>query len=171
MNISTSQCKETKNPIIHPAQCGTRHRTSVFASFSLTQFSFSRPVPRCLNSKCICAHLCTHGHAGLKNKVCSGALLAYCYFEELKIDCAIDQLKPSLKSMVQYYFCYKVVSALVENAPLGGSTMLVHFAYYTLIICSITQTCQILKVKGLHCKIILLCRLHTYKKYDTRHNR
>ncbi len=65
-----------------------------------------------------------------EKEVCSGALLARCYFEELKIDCAIDQLKPSLKSMAQYLFCY-LKSALVENAPLGGSTTCVHFAYYT----------------------------------------
>ncbi len=45
---------------------GARHGASVFAGFSPTQFSFSRSVPRCLNSKCICAHLCTHGRAGLK---------------------------------------------------------------------------------------------------------
>ncbi len=65
-----------------------------------------------------------------ENEVYSGALLASCYFEELKIDCVIDQLKPGLKSMVQYFFCY-LKSALVENAPLGGSTMHVRFAYYT----------------------------------------
>ncbi len=35
-----------------------------------------------------------------KKEVCSGALLARCYFEELKIDCTIDQLKPGLKSKV-----------------------------------------------------------------------
>ncbi len=34
-----------------------------FASFSLTQLSFSRPAPHCLNSKCICAHLCAYGRA------------------------------------------------------------------------------------------------------------
>ncbi len=90
---------DIKGPIIYPAQCGARSGASVFASFSPTQFSFSHPALRCLNSKCICAHLCTHGRAGLK-KVCSGALLARCYFEELKIDCAIDQLKPGLKSKV-----------------------------------------------------------------------
>ncbi len=32
------------------------------------QLSFSRPAPRCLNSKCICAHLCAHGRAGLKTR-------------------------------------------------------------------------------------------------------
>ncbi len=58
--------------------------------------------------------------------------LLACYFEELKIDCAIDQLKPGLKSEVNgaIFFCY-LKSALVENAPLGGSTTRVHFAYYT----------------------------------------
>ncbi len=81
-------------PIIHPAQCSA----SVFASFSLTQFSFSHPVQRCLNRKCISADLCAHGHAGLKKGVFSGALMARFYFEELKIDCAINQLKPGLKS-------------------------------------------------------------------------
>ncbi len=62
-----------------------------------------------------------------ENEVCSGALLVRCYFEELKIDSAIDPLKPSLKSMAQYFFCY-LMSAFVENVPLGGSTMRVHFA-------------------------------------------
>ncbi len=115
-------------PIIQPAKCSE----SVFASFSPTQFSFSRPALRCLNRKCICAHLCAHGTCWSENEVCSGALLARFYFEELKIDCVIDQLKPGLKSMAQYIymFCY-LKSALVENAPLGGSTTCVHFAYYT----------------------------------------
>ncbi len=36
-----------------------------------------------------------------KKVVCSGALLVRCYIEELKIDCAIDQLKPGLKSKVK----------------------------------------------------------------------
>ncbi len=39
-----------------------------FASFSPTQLSFSRPAPRCLNSKCICVHLCAHERAGLKTR-------------------------------------------------------------------------------------------------------
>ncbi len=65
-----------------------------------------------------------------ENEVCLGALLAHCYFEELKIDCAINQLKPDLKSMAQYFFCY-LKSTLVENVPLGGSTMCFHFAYLT----------------------------------------
>ncbi len=39
-----------------------------FASFSPMQLSFSHPVPRCLNSKCIRAHLCAHGRAGLKTR-------------------------------------------------------------------------------------------------------
>ncbi len=41
---------------------------------------------------------------------CSSALLARCYFEELKIDCAIDQLKPALKSMVHYLLFKEPVS-------------------------------------------------------------
>ncbi len=125
----------------------------VFASFSPTQFSFSCPAAHSLNSKCICPH----GRAGLKKEMCSGALLARCYFEELKIDCAIDQLKPSLKSMAQYFFCY-LKSALVENGPMGTCSLcLLHTGTH-----SSTQTCQILKIKGLQCKIILLCRLHKY---------
>ncbi len=63
-----------------------------------------------------------------KKNVYSGALLARCYFEELKIDCIIDQLKPGLKSSIFYFY---LKSVLVENAPLGGSTMRVHSAYYT----------------------------------------
>ncbi len=55
-----------------------------------------------------------------ETEVCSGALLARCYFEELKINCATDQLQPGLKSMAQYFFIY-LKSVLVENAPLGGS--------------------------------------------------
>ncbi len=77
--------------------------------------------------------ICTFVHSWAcwsENEVCSGALLACWYFEELKIDCAIDQLKPGLKSMAQYFFCY-LKSALVENAPLSGSTTCVRFAYYT----------------------------------------
>ncbi len=96
---------------------GARRSTRVFASFSPTQFSFSHPAPRCLNSKCICALI---GRAGMKTR---------CYFEELKIDSVID-LKPGLKSMAQYLFCY-LKSTLVENAPLAGSTTCIHYAYYT----------------------------------------
>ncbi len=40
--------------------------------------------------------------------VCSGALIAHCYFEATEIDCTIDILKPGLKSMAQYFLfiCY-----------------------------------------------------------------
>ncbi len=54
---------DIKGPIIHPAPGTTQ---VFFASFSPTQLSFSRPAPCCLNSKCICAHLCAH--AGLKTR-------------------------------------------------------------------------------------------------------
>ncbi len=46
-----------------------------------------------------------------ENEVRSGALLALCYCEATEIDCAIDQLKSGLKSMVQYFLFLK--SALV----------------------------------------------------------
>ncbi len=39
-----------EGPITHLVHAG------VFASFSPTQFLFSRLAPLCLNSKCICAH-------------------------------------------------------------------------------------------------------------------
>ncbi len=45
-----------------------------------------------------------------ENEVCSGALLAHCYFEATEIDCAIDQLKPGLKSMAEYLFIKECVS-------------------------------------------------------------
>ncbi len=80
---------------------------SVFASFSLRRFSFSHPVPRCLNSKYICASLWPLGD--LKKEVCSGALLERCYFEELNIDCAIDQIKPDLKSKVNGTILFFVI--------------------------------------------------------------
>ncbi len=51
----------------------------------------------------------------------------------------------------------------MENAPLGGSTTCLHFAYYTQVVRSSTQTCQILKIKWLQYKTVLLCRLHKYK--------
>ncbi len=57
-------------------------------------------------------------------------MLTRCYFEDMKIDYVIDQLKPGLKSMAQYIYFY-LKSALIENAPLGGSTTRVHFGYYT----------------------------------------
>ncbi len=85
-----------------------------------------------------------------------------CYFEELKIDCAIDQLKPGLKSMAQYFFLLfkehvsrKCASGRVHNAR---SLCLLHTGMR-----SSAQTCQILKIKGLQCKRMLLCRLHKYK--------
>ncbi len=77
-----------------------------------------------------------------KKEVCSGALLAHCYFEEMKIYCAIDQLKPSLKSMTQYFFWLfkervsrKCASVRVHNAR---SHCLLHTGMRIS-----TQTCQI----------------------------
>ncbi len=60
--ILPEELNEDIGPIIYPAQ----RSANVFASFSPTQFSFSHPLPHCLNSKCICAHLCAHWCAGLK---------------------------------------------------------------------------------------------------------
>jgi len=73
--------------------------TIVFASFSPTQFSIANAfVPICAPMGC-----------WSEKEVCSGTLLARCYFEELKIDCAIELLKPGLKSKVNaaifIYFC------------------------------------------------------------------
>ncbi len=64
-----------------------------------------------------------------ENEVCSGALLACCYFEELKIDCAVDQPPNPVNGAI--FFLCNLKRALVEDAPLGGSTTRVHFAYYT----------------------------------------
>ncbi len=98
----------------------------------------------CIHSKCIfCAHL-----RWSENEVCSGALLACCNFVELNIDLRYRQLKPSLKSMAQYFFCY-LKSPLVENVPLGESTTRVHFAYCTQGRASSTQTCK---------RILLQCK-------------
>ncbi len=56
-----------------------------------------------------------------ENEVCSGTLLAHCNFDELKIDCAIDQLKPGLKSMVQYiyFFAMRFRPGVIKLDP-GG---------------------------------------------------
>ncbi len=85
VEISSQLQPDTKGPIIHPAQCAAQ----VFLLVSARRIflSFVRPWA-CWSKK----------------EVCSGALLAHCYFEEWKMDCAIDQLKPSLKSMAQYFF-------------------------------------------------------------------
>ncbi len=88
------------------------------------QFSFSLPAVRCLKNKCICAHLCTHGRA--KKEVCSGTFLARCNFKELKIDCAIDQLKPGLKSKVNGAFFLSFKERISRT-----HTTHVYFAYYT----------------------------------------
>uniref|UniRef100_A0A673GT85 fructose-bisphosphatase n=1 Tax=Sinocyclocheilus rhinocerous TaxID=307959 RepID=A0A673GT85_9TELE len=40
-----------------------------------------------------------------ENEVCSGALLACCYFEATEIDCAIDQQKPGLTSGAIFFLC------------------------------------------------------------------
>ncbi len=111
---------------------GSLSYTRVFTSFSPTQFSFSHPAPCCLKSKCICPHLCTQV-CWSKKEVCSGALLACYYFEELKIACTIDQLKPSLKSMAQYYNTFLLFRERVSRKCTSGwdHTMHVHFAYYT----------------------------------------
>ncbi len=83
-----------------------------------------------------------------KKEVCSGALLAHCYFEELKIDCAIDQLKPGLKSKVNGAIFFLLFKECVSRKCASG---LVHNAHS---LCSLhtgthssTQTCQTLKLK------------------------
>ncbi len=55
-----------------------------FASFSLTQLSFSRPARHIVK---------------IANLGALGALLVHCYFEATVKDCAIEQLKHGLKSM------------------------------------------------------------------------
>ncbi len=55
-------------PYHTPGTMRRQPRQLFSASFSLTQLPFSHPAPRCLSSKCICAHLCAHGHAGLKTR-------------------------------------------------------------------------------------------------------
>jgi len=73
--------------------------TQVFcASFSPTQLSFSHHALRCLYNKCIGTYLCANGRAGLKTRCIQAN--CWCYFEATEIDCAIIQLKPSLKSML-----------------------------------------------------------------------
>ncbi len=111
---------------------GSLSYTRVFTSFSPMQFSFFHPAPCCLKSKCICPHLCTQV-CWSKKEVCSGALLACYYFEELKIACTIDQLKPSLKSMAQYYNTFLLFRERVSRKCTSGwdHTTHVHFAYYT----------------------------------------
>ncbi len=116
-------------PIMHPAQCGTRG----FASFSLMQFSFSRLVPRCLKSKCICAHLCTHGHAGLKRCVqahcwCISILRNWKYFSIAHKHAKYKQLKDY--SVKEYYFiiiyctlCPKTHQLIIKRI---GTTLLDH---------------------------------------------
>ena len=81
-----------------------------------------------------------------ENEVCSGALLARCYFEATEIDCAIDQLKPGLKSEIIFVLLFK---ERVSNMHLYVGAQRV----YILLITntgkrSSTQTCQILKIKG-----------------------
>ncbi len=115
---------------------GAMRGTSVFASFSPTQFSFSRPAPRCLNSKCICAHLSIHGRADLKKEVCSGALLACCHFEELKIDCAIDQLKPGLKSIKDATIpFFQIRSRKFRVSANSDPIRYQHSFFYRLLLC------------------------------------
>ncbi len=70
---------------------GARRSASVFASLSTTC---------CLNSKCICSHLCTHGHAGLKKRCVQAHCWRVAILRNWKSHCAIDQLKSGLKSKV-----------------------------------------------------------------------
>ncbi len=58
--LSYTWCNAAPGAMLPTQEC--------FASFSPKQLSFSRPAPLCLNSKCICDHLCTHWHADLKKK-------------------------------------------------------------------------------------------------------
>ncbi len=50
----------------------------------------------------------------------AGALLARCYFDATENNCAINQLKPGLKSMAQYFYFKGALE-----------TMHLHYAYYT----------------------------------------
>ncbi len=74
---------------------------------------FAAPVPCCINSKCICAHLCAHGRAGLKTR----CVQAHCYFEATQIDCTVYQLKPGLKSMAQYLFILVIKERVCNMRP------------------------------------------------------
>ncbi len=145
--------------------------------FSPTQFSFSRPAPRCLKSKCIyiyiyvfsrrfypkwltvhsgytffCQYVCSlgiepttftmltqcsnHWATGThlrpfvrpwsEKEVGSGALLACCYCEELNIDCAINQLKPGLKSMAQFVMRESVGGAKRTAMSKQAEAVLIH---------------------------------------------
>ncbi len=136
-------------------------RRTCFCCLSPTQFSFSHPAPRCINSKFIfCAHLLSSA-CWSENEVCSGALLTCCNFEELNIDCAIDQLKPGIKSKVNgaiFVLLFKEpVSRKCASGRIHNARSLCLFHTGTR---SSTQTCKIILFK---CKIILLCRLHKYK--------
>ncbi len=55
-----------------------------FASFSPMQLLFSRLAPRCLNSKCICAHLCTHERSGLKTRCVQAHCWSVAVLRQLK---------------------------------------------------------------------------------------
>ncbi len=63
------------------------------------------------------------------NEVCSSTLLARCYFEELKIK-VNGAVCFQFNFPFIFFYCY-LKSVLVENVPLGGLTMRVHFAYHT----------------------------------------
>ncbi len=76
---------------------------------------------------------------------CSSALLARCYFEELKIDCAIDQLKPALKSMVHYLLFKERVSRKSTSEQVHNTRLPQH-----------TNMPNIKNVKESY------CRLHIY---------
>ncbi len=56
------------------------------------------PPPTPPDRYCLCPWVCWS-----ENEVCSGASLARCYFEATEIDRTIDQLKPGLKVMAQYF--------------------------------------------------------------------
>ncbi len=76
----------------------------------------------------------------------------HCYFEEPKIDCAIDKV---------------LFKERVENVPLGGSTMRIHFAYYTHGSTAAHKNAKYTKLKDYSAKECRLynvfCRLHKYE--------
>ncbi len=99
-------------PYHTPGTMWRQPRQLFSASFSLTQLPFSHPAPRCLSSKCICAHLCAHGHAGLKTR----CVQAHCW--RVAILRNWNRLrhwptKPGLKSMAHYLFFLYLKSALI----------------------------------------------------------
>ena len=145
-------------PILHFLQSATE----VTVSFRLTLFSFPKQRPHCLNSKCTCSPVSTHGCVGLQMK-CGQV---HWYFETLESNCTFDPQKPALRSVAQ---CFTVISRVSYHAIKMRLHRLVHEACApSWSVCMQTETISSAGKRYIIIIIIILVPAHlTFKAHLT----